>query len=254
MIDIQGTPIEIDAGRIGDSPYTFVYEDIDEPRLSRLREEEGLDALVEGAENDVEAMARLRHYVRTLWPHTHPDPPPPSDAMEMLHRIRKGKTGGFCGNFTAVYVQCCAAMGLHARQIGVKWEDGGGHSVAEVWSDDLGRWAIMDTDSDYHYLRDGIPLNALDLHRAWVERDTREIQRVEGGECPYTSDIICMYYFFSVQMSNNLMTGGRPGAPRPPVSSVDWVDGLTPPRNPGRTCTDRAEDLYWTLNHTQGGL
>ena len=254
MIDIQGIPIEIESGRIGSSPYTFVYEDLDEPRLARLREEEGLDAIVAGAETDVEAMARLRHYVRTLWQHTHPDPPPPADALELLHHIRKGKTGGFCGNFTTVYVQCCAAMGLHARQISVKWEDGGGHSVAEVWSDDLGRWALMDTDSDYHYLRDGIPLNALDLHRAWVERDTGEIQRVEGGECHYASDIIGMYYFFGVRMANNLMTGARPGAPRPPVPSLDWVDGLTPPRNPDRDCTDRPEDLYWTLNQTEVAL
>ena len=246
MIDIQS--IAVDCGRTGCSPYLFVYEDLNEPRLARLREQEALDEVIAGAETDVEAMARLRHYVRTLWPHTHPDPPPPADALEMLHRIRKGKTGGFCGNFSTLYVQCCASLGLHARQVSVQWEDGGGHSVTEVWSNDLGRWVLMDVDFDNHYVRDDVPLNALELHHAWLERKTGDIQKIEGGECPYPSDIIGMYYFFSVRMANNLMTGGRPDAPRP-AASVSWTDAHTPPRS--STSTDRAEDLYWTLNETE---
>ena len=110
MIDIQGTPVQIDSGCVQMGAYPFVYEDMYEPRLARLREEEALDSVVADAKDDVDAMAKLRHYVRTLWPHTHPDPPPPADALEMLHLIRKGKTGGFCGNFTTVFTPCCAAL------------------------------------------------------------------------------------------------------------------------------------------------
>ena len=249
MIDIQGTPVQIDSGCVQMGAYPFVYEDMYEPRLARLREEEALDSVVADAKDDVDAMAKLRHYVRTLWPHTHPDPPPPADALEMLHLIRKGKTGGFCGNFTTVFTQCCAALGLHARRVGVQWEDGGGHSVTEVWSDALCRWVLMDVDFDNHYVRNGLPLNALELHQAWIARETEDIEKVEGGECPYPSDIVGMYYFFSVEMANHFMTRHRPGAPRPEVPSVAWADAHTPPR--GRVHTERAEDLYWTLNQTE---
>jgi hypothetical protein len=199
-------------------------------------------------------MVRLRHHVRTLWPHTHPDPPLASDALEILHRIRKGKTGGFCGNFTVVYVQCCAAMGLHARQVGVQWEEGGGHSVSEVWSDQLGRWAVMDVDFDNHYVRDGMPLNALELHNAWVRGETAGIEKLEGGACPYPRDILGMYHYISIRMSSNLMTGARPGAPRVPHPSIDWVDADAPLRSPERSWTDRAEDLYWPLNQVEVNL
>ena len=59
-----------------------------------------------------------------------------------------------------------------------------GHSVVEVWSHQFHKWVLLDPDLNVHYQRGGVPLSALEIHRAWVTRRWDEV-RLEQGPTPF---------------------------------------------------------------------
>ena len=239
-------------------PLFHVYDPAD---LARLRQQERLDEVC-GQGGDVERLARLRGWVRSQWEHTIPDPPPPHDALTHLDWIRKGKTGGFCGNFNAVFVQCCAALGFRARSIGINKQrapDGtwrGGHAVAEVWSPEHGCWVLMDTDFDLHYTARGQLLSALDLHRAWVTGTHSEVLPVEGARLPFryevadyrSSHLLELYYNFHLIVRNPALAGAPGYADE--LYQLQWVDAETEPLPDYVTSGDPA-DFYPVLDEVE---
>jgi len=271
--------VEFSNGRIIKGSYEFIYEDFREPSLQALREQERLDEVVRGGRTDVERMALLKSWVRRQWEHTIPDPPPPANALLHLDWIRKGKTGGFCGNFTNVFIQCCLSLGMVAREVGLnyrvvggrRWP--GGHSVAEVWSNDYRKWVVMDVDFDMYYTKAGVPLNALELHNAYLDGETFSVQVVDGGnrKLPLTfrlndpaspnhrTKMLGIYYNFAIRLSNNVISGDKLGRPKVPV--LHWTDERTTPKagvvlDTGRVVeagpySNRVEDFYWTLNEVE---
>jgi hypothetical protein len=79
------------------------------------------------------------------------------------------RRGGFCGHYAIVFTQCCQAMGIQARYVfaslpGVV----AGHEVAEFWSDEYGKWILMDPNMDRYYLdrQTRIPMSAMEIHQA----------------------------------------------------------------------------------------
>ncbi|HEY3079071.1 MAG TPA: 6-bladed beta-propeller [Chloroflexota bacterium] len=238
-----------------------LFDVYDPEQLARLRQQERLDEVC-GRGGDIERLARLRGWVRSQWEHTIPDPPPPHDALTHLDWIRKGKTGGFCGNFNAVFVQCCAALGFYARSVGINKQrapDGtwrGGHAVAEVWSPEHGRWVLMDTDFDLHYSRRGQLLAALDLHRAWVTGTVSEVLPVEGAPLAFRyevsdygeSHLLELYYNFRVIVRNPALVGA-PGY-ADDVYELQWVDAETEPLPDYVTSGDPA-DFYPALDEVE---
>ena len=40
--------------------------------------------------------------------------------------------------------------------------------MTEVWSEHLGKWAVLDPDYDIYFTVDGVPQHALELHRLWA--------------------------------------------------------------------------------------
>jgi len=281
-MDIDIAPyriLEFDNGKIVKSRFEFIYEDFKEPSLQILRKQENLDEVVKEGRTDVERMALLKSWVRAQWEHTIPDPNPPTSALLHLDWIRKGKTGGFCGNFTNVFLQCCLSLGMVARivELNYKVEKGrrwpGGHSVTEVWSNDYRKWVIMDTDFDIYYMKAGVPLNALELHNACLDEETFSIQVIDGGnkklpvsfrindpDSPnHKTKLLGLYYNFAIRMSNNVLSGEKIG--RPKVPTLHWTDERTTPKagvvlDTGQVIeagpySNRIEDFYWTLNEVE---
>jgi len=155
------------------SAIRFEYEPLDHPSLKKLRELYKLDEVVAGAKGQFEQIVRLNHWVSQQWKWHPPDPYPNWDALELLAKQPNGQSlGGFCGQYAIAMVQCCVAMGMQARYVfGAFPPIINGHEVVEVWSDDHGKWVLMDPDMDRYYTdrASGVPLNALDLHRAILE-------------------------------------------------------------------------------------
>jgi hypothetical protein len=180
---------------------------------------------------------------------------PPRDAVLSLHLGRKGSRQArvICDGFGTVLAQCCAAMGLPAREFGV------GHIMTEAWSNQLGAWYVLDSWWPKLYLdaESDRPLSAMDLQRrlaagtqiikAWTDLDG-EVQRREQTEVWWPFDR------FLIELRNDHVERNRPLHHMDTFSSrahlVVLNDSLE--RLPFTDLQSRrAGDFEWTLNQSR---
>jgi len=175
--------------KIERSSIPFEYENPDEARLKELRRKCGLDDIVQGAATDFQEMVLLRHWVAAQWQkgasHGGYGTYPPWDALEIMRRARGSKKcGGMCMQFAIVLIQALISRGIHARHINKMH-----HEVVEAWSNDYGKWVFMDPTSNFdchnYDLRTGEPLNALEMHQAWVAKFVDEPVDWRRGAEPF---------------------------------------------------------------------
>ena len=246
--------LELRNGARPGSGSPFLYENLDQPLLRRLADEEGLAAVVAAGRTEWGCLVLLREWSSRQWLTTSrgaaPEPYP--NALTILERIRSGDLpGGSCSEYSVVLMQASLALGYQARLLSIESEAGAGHRVVEVWSNEFQRWAVMDPLWDLHYERDGRPLGALDLHRALVAGDFRGITVKTGTpekQRPALESLLENYYHLTVIMRNNHLS-----LPDPVINrfSLGWVDAFTKGRP--RFSVARSgleEDLYWPLNQT----
>jgi hypothetical protein len=129
----------------------FEYERFDEPQLVELRAKYKLDEVVAGAKTEMERVIKLRNWLHAQWQYQAPIPYYPAwDAREIIE-----KKIGMCVQFAIAYQQVCLAMGYQSRYVFGKFPDVklkdrvvSGHEVTEYWSNDLGKWVMMDPQRD----------------------------------------------------------------------------------------------------------
>jgi len=127
--------------------------------LARFRQEERLDAVVEGAASDEERARRLMHWTRAQFEPGRPDPYPPPDAMKTLSEIRAGRTGGFCAQYAFVLVQALQSFGKPSRVVTIV-----NHEVVETWLEDQKRWTMLDPLFELQVLdKSGRSLSAIEI-------------------------------------------------------------------------------------------
>jgi hypothetical protein len=256
---------DYDVPKIIKSCFQFDYERFDEPKLRILRERYNMDRVVEKARTEFRKMVLLREWVKSQWWHGTPTKQGNKpDALHILKRAKKGEQF-FCDHYSVTFVQCALSLGWNARRINVHTSGYNGHTIAEIWSDQYSKWIIMDTDLNIHYERDGIPLNALELHKVWInegETGIKEINIREGNPRP-RSDIemlrapwklVDYYYQFVINLGNNFFSKLKKGeilewGELPP--GAWWFDENTMIKKGARHITDKEGDLYWTLNQTK---
>ncbi len=140
-------------------PYEFRYQRWDDPQLGELNSRLGIDSLVAGAKDDLEAACRIALKVCNLWAHTAPVEYPVWNALGLLDRVEQGEQY-WCTYKQLVTMQALASIGLVSRIVPCNW-----HHSHEFWSNDYGRWIVMDAWTANYYRKDGVPLGALELHR-----------------------------------------------------------------------------------------
>ncbi|MGC8805679.1 MAG: hypothetical protein ACP5QD_07100, partial [Candidatus Ratteibacteria bacterium] len=145
------------------------------------------------------------------------------------------------------------------------------HCVAEIWSNELGRWILMDTgnsqnpEMNCHLEYNGIPLNADEIRNLWKQNRTKEIRFVYANEAGITekekNDFENQYFKnfrrFAIPLRNNFLGNPVPGEPEQGQSEyycdlyLWWEDNCVPLESPeyGKT-SNRVNDFYWTLNQT----
>ena len=77
----------------------------------------------------------------------------------------KRRRDGHCLFSNLALVAACTAMGYPARWVNISTKHTYGHEVAEVWSNEFGKWVFMDATRDY-YIYDpdsGIPLSLVEI-------------------------------------------------------------------------------------------
>jgi hypothetical protein len=154
------------------SPPALVWEDPENPRLDALRGRIPESVLHEsGTLNHVRSLSA---WIAASWEHTNAGVAAqyaPWDAETAL-AWGGAKTGhaGYrpvvmCVHYAVTLASCCQALGIPARCAALLGTPNGcdGHFVAEVWSEDYGKWVMVDPNSDATCWKDGKPLSITEI-------------------------------------------------------------------------------------------
>lgn len=244
------------------------------PTLARLRSRECLDLVAGQSVGTLERALLLKNWVGRQWSFGAPDPYPPWNALEILDWIRSGRTKGHCGQYAMVYLQACLSMGIQARYIEIgSARNPHSHFTTEVFLPESGKWAVLDATASRnlasHYLVDGQPQGALELHDAFMEGRRDEIEVIHdlsvlGGRTEVRrGTALENYHYLRVFFRQDQCI--RPPAFRNPsdtadryVDAVEWMtddmvpwegtdlDSSFPKERLTERRTDDPRDLYWT--------
>lgn len=230
----------------------FQYEELMTPQLKVLSQTHGLDKLASQGDSEIEKLIILRDWVKRAIPRGNPkDVDYNFNAIDILTRAGKGEAF-FCSEYSTVFVQCALSLGFQARYIGLFK----GHAVAEVWSNQFVKWMVMDVDNDLHYEREGIPLNALELHQAWEERVLEDVKALRGLKRIDTSaeekEYLASYYHeFFIRMRNDWFSHKYPHWHKNGnsiMNSLEWQDRFTGDNILVSRATRNQEELYFPIN------
>ncbi|MFH1743648.1 MAG: transglutaminase domain-containing protein [bacterium] len=248
---------------IATSSYSFDYANPHHPRMRHLREKYHLEDVVAPGKTETEKLALLRQWVREQWEGWDMGKYnycPQWDALEILE-LAPAKLGlGMCTHYAAVFVQCAAALGYHAREVIVDH-----HCLAETWSDDYGKWILQDVGLiakhfiSFQYEKDGVPLNALELHERYLNGSAGDVDVVPDppySEEQYWKNYLSLYCRFGIALRNDHLYRPLPQELEHGKSQYHWdgylwwTDSLDPKYPEYSLNTNRPEDFYWTLNKT----
>jgi len=244
---------------------SFIYESPDIPEMVELREKYSLEEVIAGEEKEVDKFIALRNWVQTRWEiHEYDQITEKNNSLKILEAASEGKLFQ-CWYYATVFVQCATSLGYKARRLAIGINPAcirpgnTGHIIAEIWSDELKKWLVMDADANCHYERDGIPQSALEIHNIWVTHQLQKVKYIQGTPIPkmiskYTPekkasefvftayDVIDYYFKIHMELRNNWFSsdkGTEPGA-------ISWIDQYHPdyPDKVGKII----DSVLWTDN------
>lgn len=273
VVDLDNPPLRY-------SSINWAWEANDRPELAKLRKQENLDEVIAGSRTQYEAQIKLLDYAKKRWEWTVPRPEYPEwDAVSIVNRINKTGGGGMCIQQNLFFIGLCQAYGWQGRLVCVD-----AHEVAEVWSDDYGKWIYFDAYFPNHCLCDpetGEPLGMLEIHDRYLEyyypnraMDWATDERVGVDTIKKRSDkprVVSSSlshhayesYFYTGFLDSRILRMlprsnfiAQP-FPRPVGHQgggyywdgyVSWYDERTPVRGQYSRHTDRSRDLWPDLN------
>ena len=152
------------------SSVNWEWEKWKRPEFKELCKRENLDSIIAGSKTQFEAIIKFLELATTRVPRKYATPFPyyPGwDALSILDRIDKHGSVGMCIQFNNLLEGYCMAYGMQGRLI-----NGMDHEMAEVWSDDFGKWVYLEASYANHYMAStetGEPMSLLDLHNAYLD-------------------------------------------------------------------------------------
>lgn len=155
------------------SAFDFQYENPNHPKLKELRTKYQLDKVIAGCDTEFDKMLKLKSWVARQW-YWHLLKPEVDifewDALKILEPDENGENGGYCLHYAIVYMQALQSFGFNARIVNTNYSIWGGHEMTEVWSNEFGKWVLMDPNFDTYFIdrETGIPLNVLELHNIFL--------------------------------------------------------------------------------------
>jgi hypothetical protein len=106
-----------------------------------------------------------------------------SDLLTSYRRIREGD--GYCGDFVKVFLGLAHAAGLVARQWAFSFDGfgGHGHTFAEVFDRQRGKWLFIDVHNNFHVVRPstGEPLSALEFRERLLAGSDDDLRLTPNG-------------------------------------------------------------------------
>ncbi|MFP4025316.1 MAG: transglutaminase-like domain-containing protein [Thiohalospira sp.] len=130
-----------------------------------------LDQLIADQRSDIDKATVILHWAHSKWEHLGGKSSEVDDAFYILEKVAEGSRFS-CSEFATVFVTAANAVGITARKVNLKTKDaataqsGAGHSLAEVYLNDMGKWVLFDPQNDLVPFCDSIPLNAYEFKLA----------------------------------------------------------------------------------------
>ena len=261
-LDIAPDSIEISNCNVRNVSDLFSFESFDQPPLDSLRTIYSLDTLFVGIKNDYQGFINLRDWLQWYFKQRERRIDNPEsikynfDALDILQRAKSEKF--WCSEYSTTMVQCLASLGYTARYVMI-YNETAGHVLLEAWSDDYGKWVAIDPFFMFQVLRDGVPLNVLEIH------GLRYGNYSNGGlqiitESQVTSEpnekefYLGLFRNFAIRMRNDWYS--NPYSRLYPKSNsvmnaIEWQDEYTDDNVRYSRESDNPDDLYWPLNNSR---
>lgn len=173
-----------------ESDYTkrFRFDSFDNPKLKALRERYRLEEVVAAGKDEFERQVLLMDWTHRQFKKFGRPSTNCHGAIAILNAIGEGHTF-FCAQYEEVLVSAAASLGWVDRPLALRRHQGvnkvGGsteHSVTEMWSNQHGKWVMLDPTSNLYLETNGVPLNAWEIRQEWFYRDGTNLTFVGGKE------------------------------------------------------------------------
>lgn len=149
--------------------------DLNCPEYGTLREKYSLDKLAGKGGAFQRAKRLLHHFAPRLTHSSYFDNHVPCDALSLLeYSYERPDQGINCLNKSKILAECCLAVGIYARRVGMmpySPYDNDNHVVAEIYDPELGKWIMLDPSTD-GWLADenGVSLSLLEIRERFAHR------------------------------------------------------------------------------------
>jgi hypothetical protein len=178
----KGTLKQLDSLPFIESDYTkrFKFDSFSNPRLWELRNKYKLDEVVAPGKVEFEKQVLLMHWAhRQFRSFGHPSTNV-QGALGILNAIQQGHTF-FCSQYAQLFVSAAASLGWVDRPLALRRHQGvakGGsseHTSTEIWSNQYGKWVMLDPTSNMYLEKEGKPLNAYEIRQEWFYHDGHDL-------------------------------------------------------------------------------
>jgi len=202
------------------TPYYFFVDGPEDPYMTRLRTEFGIDKMTANAKSDLERIEIICQWVHHQWPHKGDVPPPRNDPIQILYEARRGATFS-CREYSLVAAGCLNSLGIKTRVVEIMPENveeltkGSYHIVAEAYLNDLGRWAMLDPQWGVVPTLNGGPLNLVELQDAvhdGIPRGLKFVNLPDSLSAIYAAGMANYIYHLRVSFNNRVSTTKIPFA------------------------------------------
>ena len=172
-----------------ESEYTrrFNFDSAENPKLAQLRKLYRLEEVIAPGGSEFERQVLLMDWVHNRFTRFGQPSTSARGALEILNGIEQGHTF-FCTQYAQLFASAAASLGWVDRVLALRRHQGvsaGGsteHSTTEIWSNQYGKWVMLDPTSNMYLEKNGIPLNAYEIRQEWFYNAGRDLVFVIGRE------------------------------------------------------------------------
>jgi hypothetical protein len=166
----------------------FKFDSAGNGKLKELREKYRLQEGVAAGKDEFEQQVILMDWVHHRFTKFGQPSRSTKGALEILAGIEEGGTF-FCTQYAQLMASAAASLGWVDRVLALRRHQGanarGGsteHSTTEIWSNQHGKWVMLDPTSNMYLEKAGVPLNAWEIRQEWFYNDGKELIFVIGKE------------------------------------------------------------------------
>jgi hypothetical protein len=191
----------------------FLFDTYDNPKLALLREQEKLAEVVAPGKGEFQKQVLLLDWAQRRFKKFGSPSAPAEGALEILKAVDAGNSY-YCSQYASVLSSASASLGWVEREIGLHvgnrqvGRSGSGyteHSITEIWSNELGKWVMLDPTFATYVEKDGVPLNAWEIRKEWFYGDANSLGFIVGAQQKrYTLKELPVY------LANHKATGDLP--------------------------------------------